>query len=139
MKGGLTIKHKLIITSLAILFSLAGCSQPDQNQEIIVEKVEEGTTVETVHTITNKNDIERLETTLENERWSKIDLYTGTDLMFTLNDQKVDVLLHTRDNSIEMVRPSKDGNERAVILHEEAESFYELLTGDSLADVEEES
>ncbi|MGD6965666.1 hypothetical protein ACQCVP_04505 [Rossellomorea vietnamensis] len=130
------MKLKLIISSLAITFTLAGCTQPEQKQEIAVEKIEQGEAVETVHTITSQEEIESLMATLENEKWRKMDLYTGTDFMFTIDDKKVDVLIHTINKSIEMVRPNEDGNERAVILHEEAEVFYELLTGDSIENFE---
>ncbi|TYS16657.1 hypothetical protein FZC78_11755 [Rossellomorea vietnamensis] len=130
------MKLKLIISSLAITFTLAGCTQPEQKQEIAVEKIEEGEVVETVHTITSQEEIESLMATLENEKWTKVDLYAGTDFMFSVDNKKVDVHIHSKNNSIEMFRPSADGNERAVILHEEAEVFYELLTGDSIENFE---
>ncbi|MGM0845650.1 MAG: hypothetical protein ACQEUT_11785 [Bacillota bacterium] len=102
-----------------------------------MEKVKDGKVVETVHTIQDLEDIEKLTIVMENERWSKAGLYTGTDFLFKFNEQNVDVLLHTKNNSLEMFRPGEEGTERAVILHEEAENFYELLTGDSIADFEE--
>jgi hypothetical protein len=115
---------------------MSGCTQPEQKQEIAVEKMEEGKVVETVHTITSQKEIESLMATLENEKWSKVDLYSGTDFMFSVDNKKVDVHIHSKNNSIEMFRPSEEGNERAVILHEEAEVFYELLTGDSIENFE---
>ncbi|MGD6801865.1 hypothetical protein FZC79_15375 [Rossellomorea vietnamensis] len=136
LKGGIIIKRKLSSASLIIFLALSGCTQPESKQELAVEKIEEGEVVETVHTITNQEEIESVMATLENEKWTKVDLYSGTDFMFSVDNKKVDVHIHSKNNSVEMFRQSEDGNERAVILHEEAEVFYELLTGDSLENFE---
>ena len=95
--------------------------------------MEEGT--KEVHTIKNPKDVELLKTIIDNETWRKQNQtdYLGPDYTFTLEEHNYEVLIHQRDKSIWVYRYSNDGEvERAYIpLYEEAEDFFELITGSS--------
>ncbi|WP_421378242.1 hypothetical protein ACOJQI_12475 [Bacillus salacetis] len=133
-EGGKVI-NKIIFATIVSLFVLSGCSKPEPAEEVTVYQVGEDGEKKEAHTITDPKDIEYLEEEFENERWSSsgVDLYVGTDYSFELNREKYDVHIHERDNSIEVFRiPSEGGTERAYILYEQAEGFFEVITGESL-------
>jgi hypothetical protein len=118
-------------------FVLSGCSEPKSAKEVTVHKVDEEGGTKEAHTITEQKDIEYLENEFKNERWTSlgVDLYVGTDYSFTLNGQDYDVHIHEKDNSIEIFRSSSEnGTERAYLLYDQAEEFFEVLTGESLGD-----
>ncbi|WP_421385320.1 hypothetical protein ACOJQI_11310 [Bacillus salacetis] len=121
-----------------MIFLLYGCQNTSGNQEINVEQFGgEGGTKE-IYQIKNPEDLELLKTIIDNETWKKQTLYTGTDYVgtdytFTLNENNYDVLIDESEKSIMVYRHTIDGEvERAYIpLYEQAEAFFELITGRS--------
>jgi hypothetical protein len=113
---------------------LYGCDDEDEIQEVSVKQG-----AKEVYTIENQKDLETLKTIIENETWRKqnpntqISYLDGPDYTFKLAEYNYEVRIQKRDKSIWVFRYSNDREvERAYIpFYEEAEKFFELITGNS--------
>ncbi|MGD6801997.1 hypothetical protein [Rossellomorea aquimaris] len=135
------MKRKFFIFIFLAFFALSGCNKTSTT-EITEVKVYDGREEQNeVSTLNTKKGIDELQTLLDEQKWrlpngpnASTD-YIGVDYNFMWNGQKFDVLLNEQDNSIFVYRNSPDTElKRAYFHNEQAEEFFELITGKSLTE-----
>ncbi len=122
------MKKLLLMFMITFFLFQVGCNQPNRMQNIEVTKVVEGVE-EHFRTIDTPKDVKKIRHIIENERWGSSGIWTGTDYIITFSETETyHVCISKKIKSISVFTIIDGETKEAVMLHEDAEVFYELLT-----------